>query len=98
MAGSTRVRRRWRTSVVALAPWPTAKARTLTCCCRSPAAWLTLRLPWYCLPELSMVALSITGDWAKAGALQKVARISSECLISLASSQDLQGRQALLDT
>ncbi|PAV70677.1 hypothetical protein WR25_22851 [Diploscapter pachys] len=95
--GSTGVRKRWRIWVLALASWPMAIARALTCCCWSPAAWLTPRLPWYCAPELSMVALLITGDWAKAGALHNVARISSVCFMSLTPVEDLQGAQTLLD-
>ena len=35
----------WVTLVVAVALVPMAMARTLVCCCWSPAAWLTLKLP-----------------------------------------------------
>jgi hypothetical protein len=48
-----------------------------------------------------MSALLMTGtkDWAKAGALHRVARISSMCFISLApAGQDLQRREAALHT
>ncbi|MCY1456226.1 hypothetical protein D9M71_734280 [compost metagenome] len=45
IAAAAGVFRRWRICVVALASGPTAKARALACCCWSPAAWLTDRLP-----------------------------------------------------
>ncbi|MNH17573.1 hypothetical protein D3C79_772540 [compost metagenome] len=58
------------------------------------------RLPWYCLPELSMVALLCTGtgDWARADALNNTAMIDSVCLISFASGKDLQRGEATLNT
>ncbi|MNP12056.1 hypothetical protein D3C76_1042750 [compost metagenome] len=91
------VRNRWRISVVALASRPMAKALAFACCCKSPAAWLTPTLPWYCAPELSMVALSMTGDWAKVDALQNMAIISSVRFILTVSRYDSEGTQALLD-
>ncbi|KAA0961707.1 PEP-CTERM sorting domain-containing protein [Pseudomonas sp. ANT_H12B] len=82
------MRSRWRIWVVALALLPMAMARALACCCRSPAAWLTVRLPWYCIPEPSMLALLMTGGWAKVDTLQNMAIISSERFILTVSRYD----------
>ncbi|VVQ19079.1 hypothetical protein PS922_05832 [Pseudomonas fluorescens] len=95
--GSTCVRNRCRICVVATAWVPLAMARALACCCRSPAAWLTARLPWYCMPELSMSALLVTGDWAKVDALQNMAIISSVRFILTVSGQDIQSAHSALD-
>jgi hypothetical protein len=48
----------------------------------------------YWLPELSMSALLMTGGLGEGRCTARVARISSECLMSLASGQDLAGREA----
>ncbi|TWS11055.1 PEP-CTERM sorting domain-containing protein [Pseudomonas mandelii] len=58
---------------------------------------MTVRLPWYCIPEPSMLALLMTGGWAKVDALQNMAIISSERFILTVSRYDFQSTQALLD-
>jgi hypothetical protein len=44
--GSTLAFTCWRIWLLALDSLPREMARLLTCCCWSPAAWLTEKLPW----------------------------------------------------
>src|SRR5450830_394652 len=93
----------WFSKVVALALVPTAIARLLSCCCWSPAAWLTITLPLYCWPLLLIVALSITGlpESASTPALLNRARRNSEWRMSLPLADGAEGvhtgRQPVVD-
>ncbi|MNL39015.1 hypothetical protein D3C87_1612680 [compost metagenome] len=86
----------WLMRVVAAASVPMAIARTLVCCCWSPAAWLTLRLPVYWLPESWILALFtvLTLESAMALVQPSRARTINERVMSLASSQSAQWGEA----
>src|SRR5450830_1911309 len=68
------------TAMFAWALWPTAIATLLLSCCWSPAAWLSVTTPLYCLAELSIVALLLLS--AIAAVQLSTARSIQEAFIS----------------